>query len=506
MLGIHNLPAELLSCIFEAYVKPPLNSSPSRLRMVCKRWRDIAEATPYIWSGMILGCGRQWTQRALKWSGVCPIDLDGTAGSSRDDWHDCMLLSLDHIHRIRDLLLEFPAGHYRLRIAHIMSMLEDRAAPLLEVFHLDGHDSRRAQPELGGSFMSTPPPRLRDVKLSRCAITLRCPILHAPQLAHLTIDDCTLWTNVNEVLKTLRALPQLEHFHWRERDFPIDNFTDSTLLSSRGTGIDSTRMLNLRSLSIRHDAEVIVHILACVEIPPNCQLLLNTDLFHNPVSAALVDAMDRVLSPYLSARFPTGSGKGFAGFAVTEFHDRPDHGITAKWSMESDIDKMIDGDEDFSLTFHGGNSREDEKLDLIWRMIDRWPATGVAVKRIAAWHDALFETDPAVFAQGLPSWATTLNKFAVVEELLVSGTATAFLPELLSSPYVRLFPMLRHIAIQWAGYESSEASLLVEALLQRHNGHGKPTAAPSRIVLEDCEVDGVTQPRREVLVTLGTPS
>ncbi|KAJ8582540.1 hypothetical protein M405DRAFT_750112, partial [Rhizopogon salebrosus TDB-379] len=49
------LPTEILQCIFKAclrsrdYVEPNIRSAPLLLCQICRRWRDVAEATPELW-------------------------------------------------------------------------------------------------------------------------------------------------------------------------------------------------------------------------------------------------------------------------------------------------------------------------------------------------------------------------------------------------------------------------------------------------------------------------
>ncbi|KZV60098.1 hypothetical protein PENSPDRAFT_740463 [Peniophora sp. CONT] len=504
MLSIHSLPAELLSYVFEEYVERPSAGSPAQLRLVCKCWRDISEETPSIWSRMVMGHGTKWTQRALEWSGSYPIDINWVVGNSRADWHDCMLLVLQNLCRIGNLRLGFPPNHFSGRISQIMVVLGDHPAPLLEVFYLNGPVNPRARPEIGATFMSIPPPHLKELNLSNCNIALHCPILRAPELLHLRLDGCTLWTTVDEVLETLKMLPRLQTFKWRESVPKVDDFTESTLLSSCKVAVGMIPMSNMSTFSVCHKVEVIVHLMTCVELPSSCDLHLNADLSSNPTTAGLVEAMDRVLSPYLSTRFPIGSGTGFPVFTVAHsYTSRLRRGTTAKWSMNADaaIHEIEYGDGDFSITLGGGDLQDEELLIMIWWMIERWPATRLAVRHFLATHNALFGTNPNDFARYLPSWARLLVKFEAVEELSVSGQSTTFLPALLSSPHVRLFPRLQIIVVHHAQYESPEVGLLVAALLQRHDATS--TSSPYKVVLERCEVDHILRPKREMIVALG---
>lgn len=399
-MNILSLPAELLALIFVEHVASSSGKSAAELRAVCKRWRDVAQATPSIWDGMLIGYGTQWTQRALEWSGSRPIDLDSRVESATD-WHESMLLVLRHLQRIRDVYIEFPTGYFRGRTSQVVNIFKDRPAPLLEAFHLNGFQGQGKQPELGDLFGPAPPPRLKDVKLYRCIIALHCSIFRAPELTLLTIDDCELWSSVEEVLGTLKALPQLQHFIWLDPTPNVTKFTDSTLMSSRLVGVGPVQMSSLRSLNIRHNVEVVVHLLACVELPPKCNITIRANLEHNPSSAALVDAMDRVLSPSLSARFPTGSGTGFAGFDIVGFYEHYGSGVTAQWFVE---DAGVRGaEEEFGLTLYGGSFEDDELLMMIWWMIDRWPATRVAVRHILASHHAAFGISVSELTRYIPS-------------------------------------------------------------------------------------------------------
>ncbi|KZV60096.1 hypothetical protein PENSPDRAFT_760196 [Peniophora sp. CONT] len=504
MLSIHSLPAELLSYIFAAYVQLSYGSSPVRLRAVCKRWRIVSEATPSLWSRMVFGYGVQWTQSALEWSGSCSLDIDCLAIKSRTDWHDSMLTALQHIHRIHRLLIGSPSDYIRATIPHFMHILKDRPAPLLEILWLNAgsRSQRHPQPVLDELFDSIPPPRLENVKLCDCIVTLRCPILRAPQLAHLFIDKCRIWTSVDEVLGTLKTLPQLETFTWHDSSVTV-GFTNSTLTSTCPVGVEPTDMPNLCSFNIYRNIEVIIHLLASIKLPSNCSLRIKADLASNPAPAAIVDAMDRVLLSYLTAKFPTGSGMGFAGFCIDELHEPICRGVAVQWTTEAVDAELIDveGEKEgscFWLSLHGGDV---DRFNLIWRMIDRWPAAYVAVRRFVARHCALIPDHPNTFEHSLPSWITTWTKFEAVEEFSVRGSAIIETPALLSSPHVRLFPRLQLIEVQGAKYPSAKIGMLVKALMQRCSARDSKLP-PAKIVLEDCNVDGVDQPlaRWEMLV------
>ncbi|VDB98216.1 unnamed protein product [Peniophora sp. CBMAI 1063] len=505
MPSVADLPAELLSYIFEAYVAPPSANLPTTLRVVCKRWREISESTPGIWNDLLLGSGTQWTQRALEWSGSCPLTVDAVKVQvqERPDWHDSMLLILPNIHRIKGLYVGFPPHHFPGKIRQIMRMLDDCAAPLLEAFRMTGPTNPLAILKLGLNFLSAPLPRLREVRISNCIIVPQCPILGAPQLSSLTIRQCTIWSTMDEVVETLRLLPLLETFRWEDQPPDGATFEGSTLLPPNTLETGPTKLSNLRSLDIRHTIEAIVNLMDRIEMPSSCTIALDASLVNNPATAMVVDAVDRVLSPYLSARFPIGSGKGYGGFVVSDFWHHMARGLTVQWTMDSEaaVDDYSGQKGDLSLALHEGHFDDDEMLSMIWRMVDRWPATRVAVRHIVARHPHVFGNRPSDLSRFIPSWVAILGKFEAVEKLSISSRAIAYLPALLSSSHTRIFPRLELIIVRFAKMTSTDVGLLSTALLQRRDG--VHSSSSSKVILENCEVDNVDRPKREMVVALG---
>ena len=233
---IHKFPPEIASQIFIQYAPPSAlfdedeRSTPLYLGAVCQKWRQLAWATPQLWSSSLIGFranGRystsnesdllqlvaEWLERAA--SLRLTIRLDHTAHEVHGDgvYHDVINLLNKHSARWYDMHLDLPVRHlYRLCGSSQGNML--RRLTLHNHFHKTDLSTF--------SMKSKPSPT--DLTLVSVGLPHVDIIWNNLTVASV---DCI---GVDECFELIRRAPLLENFslrgiHGTSRLFPIPNTT-----------------------------------------------------------------------------------------------------------------------------------------------------------------------------------------------------------------------------------------------------------------------------------------
>ncbi|KAG1725818.1 hypothetical protein EDD22DRAFT_961555 [Suillus occidentalis] len=131
------LPTEVLSQIFHyclpeigefQHLKPPSASeAPMLLTSVCRRWREVAIATPTLWCELAIDCEDQWRKRRifcykswLKRSRGCPLSLELFSDYAYD-WPKILPFLRPHANQISSLCIYVPYQEEKFDILDILS-------------------------------------------------------------------------------------------------------------------------------------------------------------------------------------------------------------------------------------------------------------------------------------------------------------------------------------------------------------------------------------------------
>jgi hypothetical protein len=213
-----HLPTEILQHIFKAclrrreYVEPDIRSAPLLLCQICRRWKDVAEATPELWSSIKLNdrCidNDSFTAMVTRWLAASrnrslAINLLCSA-SSHEPPSAVFRLLVSYSAHIRDLAIQANYLYIHAFIACVHPVLRSL---LLDVMHT---------PMLLPVPVS-PPPLPRSIRTS-CVTCVRLRKRHAlslilpavlPRTIHLAVSQMEEIT-FTKILNDFPALVELE--------------------------------------------------------------------------------------------------------------------------------------------------------------------------------------------------------------------------------------------------------------------------------------------------------
>ncbi|KAH8118141.1 hypothetical protein DFH11DRAFT_1572618, partial [Phellopilus nigrolimitatus] len=268
---IQHLPPEILSIIFwysiplrSGFVEPSIRRSPLLLCRVCKKWRDLAERTPELWSSISLFLLRPYVtaiQAFEKWiamSGNCPLSIKVVVLTHFGDaWHPLMsfieeIAKQSHRWLVADISV--PSCYMQKLLANEAPILQKLvlADPLIET---GGESSRLWERR---TFKLSAAPALRQ-------LILKQPLRILPSIIHpitsIHFDAFTL----PQVSDLLDGCPQLEDLAIKFKEVLVfsgpDIWTLPRLRSLRvclhyancremGKFLDYLRLPSLRSLTV----------------------------------------------------------------------------------------------------------------------------------------------------------------------------------------------------------------------------------------------------------------
>jgi hypothetical protein len=212
------LPTEILQHIFKAclrdkhYVEPDIRSAPLLLCHICRRWRDVAEATPELWSSIGLNdrCidNDSFTAMVSRWLAAShdrPLAVKILCSASGHGSPSAVFrLLVSHSAYIRDLVIKADYIYIHAFIACVHPVLK---ALLLDVMH-----TRILLP-----VPISPPPLPPSIRTSyvtcvrlrgQHALTLILPAV-LPRMTHLAVSQMEE-INFTKILNDFPALVRLE--------------------------------------------------------------------------------------------------------------------------------------------------------------------------------------------------------------------------------------------------------------------------------------------------------
>ncbi|KAF8483245.1 hypothetical protein JB92DRAFT_3031917 [Gautieria morchelliformis] len=217
------LPVEVWSHVF---CQLP-NNSQTQLMRVCQFWRDIAKATPQLWTHLHIGHPHQFADPTglwqwLKKSGECPLDVILNIPLGVVDLRPTLVLLPGHVRRFRVLNIEVPTSGIADTIFSSIALSEGRCngntAPLLEELCITIEDMSDTLVDEDQDYFEHafyPSPRLRRLTIS----PLRLPAPSSKLLSTVSAlmivsgpDDQV--TPIEGALNTIAAIPHLKYLKY----------------------------------------------------------------------------------------------------------------------------------------------------------------------------------------------------------------------------------------------------------------------------------------------------
>ncbi|KAI0314230.1 hypothetical protein OF83DRAFT_464114 [Amylostereum chailletii] len=266
-----DLPVEVLQWIFRVLIslyrhdKQPYEVL--SLAHVCHRWREVAFNTPELFTAIPLS-NREFMDAALTYSAPLPITvaISGLISSSCID----NIRRVFHYHMSRIQWLDFWTIT-DIDMDVVIWDLMRSPAPLLESAHLSltaGLLTSEIPTNIfGGHF-----PKLRSLFLGDGEIAFNHPLLQAP-LTSLVLFNTQAWKTVDEMLDTLKALPNLEVFRTTT---VAGNGVPSVLAIPRFASPtkDAVHLPRIRSFSVEDRTPQVIAILRHLRFPASAGLYL----------------------------------------------------------------------------------------------------------------------------------------------------------------------------------------------------------------------------------------
>ncbi|TBU45465.1 hypothetical protein BD309DRAFT_711902 [Dichomitus squalens] len=233
------------------------------LMLVCRRWRDVALATPLLWRTMNVGTTTDWFKLALTRSSLASIEVSFT---SHDVSEEQVFLLKPHLHRLRRIC--FPLAPIS---AHIFSTMEDNtsypALEAMEVYKTGIHL------QVSGDLRITTKhfPHLQVLSLTRAVMPEDISVY--ARLRKLRLWDCPCRFSLNTFVQLLASSPNLESLELDEILGQLDDDDHGDRTSGQPAHLlPSLRSLRLDHHCLLHSARFLSRIL----LPPTASLSIRT--------------------------------------------------------------------------------------------------------------------------------------------------------------------------------------------------------------------------------------
>ncbi|KZV66145.1 hypothetical protein PENSPDRAFT_655152 [Peniophora sp. CONT] len=492
------LPNELLSDIFrlfgEAYDEKR-SCSAITLRSVCQRWKNVAESTPELWTGMLMQYGIEWTRRAVKWSKDLSLDLrirqdsQATMVKRSDEWKQSATLTLAEMERLRSLDL----SPYLLGTEVVENLLSARPAPRLESLIIVGPSNiARALNLRNNLFHGSSPQRLRTVSFSYVTVSPKCPIFRSHSMTSLNLWQCNVWTTIDHVLDSLVSMPKLESFNWCNESSPeeIERRSLPPMPPKKRKGKPAT-LHRLRTFAIRQQAQIVLGVFSQIVIPPSCEIELDFHLDFATSRAdlsALLSGLDIAIGTHFAKLFPSKNvNHGYTVLLLGPFwlSDPHERGFSVTWATPTtkDIGEL-------ALGFCPPDSSTDYPLvDILTYMLSRWSHARSAITRVEIDQPEIFEEGgtPADSRTIATRWTQAFSHLNALETLAATIDAGPRVPEFLMVD-TTILPHLSQVYFVESDLPKDALATLAEAFSRRCEEHNRP---PVTIAFEGCMVGGV---------------
>ncbi|KAG8974550.1 hypothetical protein FRC05_007182 [Tulasnella sp. 425] len=250
------------------------------LALVCRRWNDIIEGTPILWSRISFEDTPSYVQSSLRKSAKSPIDVYGVCSNSESSpWWDhdyCCIPLFQEVrrqsNRWRRVVLQVVDEEQPVELAPTHS-------PYLEFLGLFSEDEDVESSAYHTLVNSSRTPRLRELILDHIGFA-RWDISFPPTLSRLTIQKSPI--SPRQILAVLAASPNLTIFRLSGSCVPETNegALDSTL-------VELTSLRKLTFIEVEND--VIRDVMARLKLPSDCKVSLKCELDDRDSKASFLD-------------------------------------------------------------------------------------------------------------------------------------------------------------------------------------------------------------------------
>ncbi|ETW76406.1 hypothetical protein HETIRDRAFT_480534 [Heterobasidion irregulare TC 32-1] len=457
---ISQLPTEILTHILSLLRLDGRHDS-SRLKAthVCRRWREVALACPYLWSEVTslrrLNGILELIRRAKN------VDLTFDIDETFPTTNVILGQLVTHIGRTQTLKLEIDYRNWRW----CNSLLMSKPAPALQSLQLVSTTDIEYQLP-SDMFMGTCPP-LRSLSLRRCFVNFSSPLFHC-ELTHLTlIDICAFVDEENgftknyttELLNALRELPCLLELHI-SRPSPPWVVVDSNLASHATIPLPHLKLLYLEA-HVNYCSGLVSHFV----LPYFTRLKLSSELWETipPIEATVENAAVAAATQFLRQYIGNLAGDTrVASVCFTDGYQRQAPGATLNISP---VDPSSD------LFNHNSVSSLPGSLEIY--LTGESHSLGQAIFRalgaILPLHEMRSCSLAGYFNHAEADWYPLIQQSKNVTTLVVGGNMVDGFAKALATlsqqdHTVRPYPRLRHLRIENAAFVRGSPESFCSAL------------------------------------------
>ncbi|VDB92135.1 unnamed protein product [Peniophora sp. CBMAI 1063] len=472
---VYRLPLELIARIFVLFAEWSPDeltpyASPIALTQVCRSWRTLAENTPQLWARMPMKHGLEWTRRALQCSQNASLDVSihPCRVKNVNNYQEALRSTLEQLPRISSLEVVMSYGEDVRLLLEVQDLLRSKPASKLVKLEYDGSAFESPNDLDRRLFAGACPGQLRIAKLRETVIRLSCPIFHSP-LTTLSLKECSVWESVDEMMRTLKGLPSLEHFKWiMNEEVPVQ-IDPRERVDSKPR---SVQLSQLQTLELQDELPLLLNIFACLEVPPSTSILIHGQIESVIWGGSLDDTLvhlDNAFGTHLSAAL---GDESFKTLSIVDFAGSNDQGYSAVFEEPS----APQCPQRFMLGFCFLSDYVDEFTRLLAGMLS-WGPCSRAIHQINIRYDL-------EFLRCADTWKVLLERLPLVEEIQVlarSGTALlSYLTE-----HLECAPALRRVVIREAkGLAEMDINEVVKSLDAR-SAAGLPKLSLSMI---NCDI------------------
>ncbi|KAM5544285.1 hypothetical protein V8D89_001945 [Ganoderma adspersum] len=220
----------------------------AKLMLVCRRWHDVAHATPALWRTIDVRKTPSWMKLALTRSGSATLDVSFPSHFSEE--HASLLQP--HCHRLRSFRLR-SWSLYALRVIR-------NTLPALETLEIHNNpEGMKAATKGFYTDLGITRRRLPNLHALRLAYTLipRDPLFYA-RLRKLSLKACPLKATVEQFVQLLATDLSLEHL---ELDEFLQQLSDSGDVGAPASPLPSLLSLRLSNHIPVHSARFLSQVL-----------------------------------------------------------------------------------------------------------------------------------------------------------------------------------------------------------------------------------------------------
>ena len=291
-LAITQLPDEILFHIFMCFSEQSkmasgfglANTGWTKLMLVCRRWCDVARATPQLWRTIDVGKTSSWMALALFHSGDATIDISFLFDFTEE--HASLLQP--HHHRLRAFRVRVWSPHVLRVIRNTLPVLE-----ILEIHSTPGEE--RALKRFHADLRITREqfPNLLALRIAHTIIP-RDPLFYA-RLYKLSLKGCPFKSSHEQFVQLLSDCPELEHLE-------LDNFLHQL---SDGKNVGPPRTLP-SLVSVRLDDHVPVHSMRFLSriVTPSASLSVTAKVGSDEATPGDTATLRAIVPPSLTSSLP----------------------------------------------------------------------------------------------------------------------------------------------------------------------------------------------------------